>query len=104
MLDTNTPFPDPDSPQQVAEWLENLPASSLPPTKRTVNYIYRDGDRALNVKVSRAVQVAIAGSDELSTLKVVERYGNEIDRQIAAMLARRAEPATGWVLDVADLI
>lgn len=104
MLDSNAPFPDPDSPCQVAEWLESLPASTLPPTRRTVNYLYRDGDRSLNVKVTRPAQVAIAGSDELSTLKVVEQCGGEIDRQIAAMLARGAEPITGWVLDEADLI
>jgi len=104
MLDSNAPFFDPDSPRQVAEWLESLPASTLPPTKRTLNYVYRDGDRSLNVKVTRAAQIAIAGSDELSTLRVVEQHGDEIDRQIAAMLARGAEPITGWVLDGADLI
>ena len=104
MLDSNAAFPNPDNPHEVAEWLGSLPASTLPPTKRAVNYSYRNGDRALNVKVTRAAQVAIAGSDELSTIKVVERYSDEIDRQIAAMLARSAEPITGWVLDAPDLI
>ena len=104
MLDSNAAFPDPANPGQVTEWPESLPASKLPTTKRTVNYSYRNGDRVLNVKVTRAAQVAIAGSDELSTIKVVERYSEEIDRQIAAMLAHSAEPITGWVLDAPDLV
>lgn len=96
---------NPENPDHVMADVAAYLRPDLPPNKRPASYGYRLGDRQISVRVSREALVLIAGSDDLSTPQIIERFNGVIDRQIAQMMTWKPKPIDGrWTLDADDVV
>ena len=95
---------DPERPAHVMADVAPYLRPELPPTRTDLRCSARRDEQDVEVVVTRAAQCAIAGTEELSTIQVFNKYGRQIDEQIALRVAS-AEPGSGPLrLDAGDIV
>lgn len=100
-----SPAFDPENPAHV--WADVAPylRPDLPPTRRSIVYPSRQGERTVDVRITWEAQCLVARREDLSTPTIIQTHSVDFDRQIALLIASKPAPADGaWILDASDIV